>query len=789
MASPPACPTDHALRDLVAGRLAEAQAAPLRDHLLACAPCRQRADDLETELIPGSDASAATLSRALSETSEDPGAHRAEEPAAGLDETVELGFLRPSTDPRSLGRIGGYEVRELLGQGGMGIVFKAFDESLHRVVAIKVLAPALASSQKARRRFVREARAAAAINHPNIVTIHAVDTQGDLPYLVMEYISGCSLRQRIKNGPPLSIPEILRIGVQVATGLSSAHEQGVIHRDIKPANIMLEEGVERVKITDFGLALAALDHSGLTSLGQIVGTPAYMSPEQIAGAPVDGRSDLFGLGCVLYAMAAGHSPFHGTTSLDILRKVSDLRPDPLETVDPRIPREVSSLVEQLLEKDPERRPKAAGEVATLLKEQLARVNRAASNSVIELPVVIVPPRPPAQRWPWVLALVAGTFVALALWLFLIPRNRVPDPPVNVVRGRPQAPPPPAVFPGGLITVAKSGRADFETIGQALQAAGPGAKILISDDATYHESIVIADPVKTRGLTLEAPQGAALVSPSEVPPLTIRNARAVTVRGFRMTAGATQHSLVVDGETTGLTIEDISFVAAAGARHHSAVVRIAADSAEVRAMLMRRCRIANNGLGVALVGPGATNFHIGWVELRDNEFTGPGVHVLVSGPIRNLVIAENRFLGGKNGVNLDFPSPSQVGGLSIHNNTFIGTAYWIGLVRTDPQQHGISICNNLILDSERVEWGHAGQLDEAARTWDFRANWWEPSGRTARDRLANPPMAELHEAIALRSRDPADPGFLQPEPGSPLATAGAGGDLPTYIGARAPASPP
>jgi hypothetical protein len=785
MALPLSCPSVAVLREFAAGRLAAPEAEPIRDHLAVCAPCRRWVDDLETELMPGSGVTSSIPSRSLSETSEAPNQDATAELPAGHDETIEVEFLRPSTDPRSIGRIGAYEIREVLGQGGMGIVFKAFDETLHRVVAIKVLAPALASSQKARRRFIREARAAAAINHPNVVTIHAVDSQGDLPYLVMEYISGCSLRQRIKTGLPLSLPEILRIDAQVATGLSAAHEQGVIHRDIKPANIMLEEGVERVKIADFGLALAALDHSGLTSLGQVVGTPAYMSPEQIAGTTVDARSDLFSLGCVFYAMATGHSPFHGATSLDVLRKVSDVRPAPLETVDSRIPRDVSSLVEQLLEKDLEKRPGGAGAVATLLKEQLARVNQAASNSAVEHPAVMAAPRRVAQRRPWVLKLAGGAAVVVALVLFLITRSRAPDPRATVLPKAPQAP---ALFPRGLITVAKSGRADFPTIQEALQAAGPGDKVRVRDDATYHESIALVDLGKTRGLILEAPRGAALVSTSDMPALTIRNVRGVTVRGFRLTAGATQHSLVVDGATTDLTVEDMTFTQAAGARYHSAVVRISADGSEVRSVLMRGCRVANNGLGVALVEGGETNRQIGWVELQDNEFTGPGVHVLVQARVRNVLIAGNRFLGGKNGVNLDLPVPLQVGQLSIHNNTFSGTTYWIGLVRTDPRQKGISICNNLILDAERVEWGWPGQLDDVARAWEFRANWWEPSERTALDRLANPPMAELHQAIALRSRDPADPGYLQPEAGSPLATSGVGGELPTYIGARAPASP-
>jgi hypothetical protein len=791
MALPLSCPSVPVLREFVAGRLGEPEAGPIRDHVALCASCRRRVDDLETELVPGSDIPSSIPTRSLSQTSEVSPQQATQEPPAAPDETIELGFLRPSADPRSLGRIGAYEIRGVLGQGGMGIVFKAFDESLQRVVAIKVLAPALATSQTARRRFIREARAAAAINHPNIVTIHAVDTDGELPYLVMESIAGRSLRHRIKTGPPLSLPEILRIGVQVATGLAAAHEQGVIHRDIKPANIMLEEGVERVKITDFGLALAALDHSALTSQGQIVGTPAYMSPEQIAGVAVDARSDLFSLGCVFYAMATGHSPFQGAMSLDVLRKVADLRPDRLETVDPRIPRDVSMLVERLLEKDPEKRPATATEVATLLKEQLAQVNRAASNSAVEMPAVPAGSRPRAERWPWVLAFVGTTAVILALGVFLVTRNRTPDPRAAVIPRRPPAPKPaaPTAFPRGLITVAKSGRADFPTIQQALEAAGPGDRIRVRDDATYDESIAIVDAKKTRGLTLEAPRGASLVSASEMPALTIRNTRFVTVRGFRVTSGATQHSLVVDGATTDLTIEDVTFTQTASGRFHSAVVRISADGSEARSVLLRRCRIMNNGLGVALVNSGPTNRQIGSVELQDNDFAGPGVHVLIQGRVRNVLIAGNRFLGGINGVNLDFPVPLQVGRLAIHNNTFSGTTYWIGLVRTDPQQKGISICNNLILDSERVEWGWAGQLDDAARSWEFRSNWWEPSARTALDRLANPPMAELHPTIALRSRDPADPGYLQPEPGSPVATSGIGGELPTYIGARAPASPP
>src|SRR5262249_12183610 len=157
----------------------------------------------------------------------------------------------------SLGRLAHYEILEVIGQGGMGIVLRAFDEKLHRVVAIKVMAPSLAATSPPRKRFLREARAAAAVRHEHVVDIHAVEEQ-PIPYLVMEYVAGETLQQMSDRIGPLEVPEVLRLGQQIARGLAAAHERGLIHRDIKPSNILLEKGAElRVKITDFGLARAA----------------------------------------------------------------------------------------------------------------------------------------------------------------------------------------------------------------------------------------------------------------------------------------------------------------------------------------------------------------------------------------------------------------------------------------------------------------------------------------------------------------------------------------------------
>ena len=242
-------------------------------------------------------------------------------PAADPD----LNFLSPPDQPGHLGRFGPYQVLGLLGKGGMGVVLKAWDPALRRTVAIKVLSPLLATSGPSRQRFTREAQAAAAVVHNHVVAIFHIETDktSGLPYLVMPCILGRSLQERIDKDGALDVPAVLRIGTQAAAGLAAAHAQGIVHRDVKPANILLENGVERVVLTDFGLA-RAVDDASLTQSGVIAGTPQYMSPEQARGEPADHRSDLFGLGSVLYAMCTGHSPFSAPTpALAVLRRVSD----------------------------------------------------------------------------------------------------------------------------------------------------------------------------------------------------------------------------------------------------------------------------------------------------------------------------------------------------------------------------------------------------------------------------------------------------------------------------------
>ncbi|MBL8817850.1 MAG: serine/threonine protein kinase [Planctomyces sp.] len=283
-------------------------------------------------------------------------------------------LLSKASHPEMLGRIGRYDVERLIGTGGMGVVFKAYDTELNRPVAVKLLAPYLASSGSARNRFAREARAAAAVVDDHVVPIHNVETDGEHPFLVMKFIAGGSLQQRIDREGPLQVCEVLRIGMQTAQGLAAAHAQGLIHRDVKPSNILLDEGVDRALLTDFGLARAS-DDASLTRSGFHPGTPHYMSPEQVRGELIDARSDLFGLGCVLYAMCTGHPPFRGESSYTVLRRITDDTPRQIRETNPQIPAWLDRLVLKLLAKSPEDRYPSATDVHTLLEKCLAHIQQ------------------------------------------------------------------------------------------------------------------------------------------------------------------------------------------------------------------------------------------------------------------------------------------------------------------------------------------------------------------------------------------------------------------------------
>lgn len=307
----------------------------------------------------------------------------------------EFGFLQPPSVPEAIGRLGHYDILEFIGRGGCGIVFKGFDQKLHRMVAIKVMLPDLAVTSPARQRFLREARATAAIRHENVVHIYAVE-EAPIPFLVMEYIAGVSLQQLISDTGPLDLPSILRLGRMIAEGLEAAHRQGLIHRDIKPGNILIDSGTGQVKITDFGLARSA-DDANQSMTGAIAGTPLYMSPEQVKGERLDKRSDLFSLGSVLYVMCSGRAPFRAATTIAVLRRVADEDPRDIHEIIPEIPGRLVSLIQKLHAKEPAERPASAQEVSDRLAE-MPREETAPIQAAIEPASEL--PSPTRARVPW-----------------------------------------------------------------------------------------------------------------------------------------------------------------------------------------------------------------------------------------------------------------------------------------------------------------------------------------------------------------------------------------------------
>ena len=329
--------------------------------------------------------------------------------------TLPSTFLLLRRIPASLGRLGDIDILQVIGHGGMGIVLKGFQAALNRLVAVKVLAPHLATSGAARQRFAREAQAAAAIVHPNVMPIFTVDGSGKLPYLVMPYIDGESLQQRIDRQGALETVDILRIGLQVSRGLAAAHAQGLVHRDIKPANMLLERGVDRVLLTDFGLARAA-DDASLTRTGFIAGTPQFMSPEQARGDSIDTRSDLFSLGSVLYTMCTGRPPFRADSSYGVLRRITDYDPRPIADSQPSVPIWLVSLVNRLLAKRVDDRFQNADRVAEIMEQCLAHVQQPTH---VALPTELCPRRsqqPLSVRAIWaVTAMLVLAGVGLTMW--------------------------------------------------------------------------------------------------------------------------------------------------------------------------------------------------------------------------------------------------------------------------------------------------------------------------------------------------------------------------------------
>ena len=300
------------------------------------------------------------------------------------------GFGAPAV-PGEVGTLGPYRLIRELGKGGMGAVYAALDTRLDRRLALKVMLPEFAADRAAKERFIREAKAVAKIAHDNVVTIYEADERDGVPYIAMQYLEGYPLDEFLKSKGALTVQQVVRIATETASGLAAAHALGLVHRDIKPANLWLEAPHGRVKVLDFGLAKPVDTEVELTKSGAVVGTPAYMSPEQARGERVDARSDLFSLGSVLYKLCTGAMPFTGPTTMAVLMALGTEEPRPVRELNPDVPESLAELVHQLLAKKPVARPQSASELVARLRsvaDELGARAAAPTQPLVMMPQVV-----------------------------------------------------------------------------------------------------------------------------------------------------------------------------------------------------------------------------------------------------------------------------------------------------------------------------------------------------------------------------------------------------------------
>lgn len=785
------CPPERVLADYVSGNLSEADSGATSSHLTECDECRATVEWLQARRLADDTKQGPIYDEATGAFV--PG-------ATGLEDTQELpaasfdpAMFGPATSEDSLGTLANYEIHEVLGYGGMGVVFRAFDQQLRRPVAIKVLNRDLAAGQIARRRFIREARAAAAINHANVVTIYSVEEEHDPPLLSMELVQGKSLRDYIHERQHLDPIETLRIAAQVAYGLAAAHAHGVIHRDVKPANIMFDEGVQRVKLTDFGLARVAVDNVELTSQDHTVGTPAYMAPEQVLAREIDTRADLFAFGCVIYAMLTGHSPFYGRTALQVAHKVTEWVPPPLAESHPAVPEFLSEIVAKLLEKDPDDRYQSAAEVAELINAHLSMINQTPTDKLVALAAGKgswpVPPEKksakntsPLWKRPLGAAVVLATAIAVAAFVFHKPlaNNRGPAAPPLA---DPTATAPAPDILRSEITVSKSGDSDFDSIAAAIARAGPGTIIRVLDAAEYDTPIVIDDAERWSNVQLVAEDHALLQTSNDTSVITIHATPGVVVNGFRMQVGLEQHGIEITGTCPGSKIQDLDVIRSDDPADPGSLALIylhaGATGTEEQPIVIERVTVRRGNIGVYFGEQGATQIETqaptGWIELRECDFVAAhrliGYHLILASNIENVRVSHNLFSTAAAGVSVWMPEAKYARNVAIEHNTFYDLNNLLVVNETNFAQDEVRFRDNLIHGDSKPLFDAA--LVDVPQDW-FENNYWLNWPGTAAE-LG--PIARPLSGFNFSSTDPASPEYLR------VTTTPGGDEVPTPFPGR------
>ncbi len=358
--------------------------------------------------------------------------------------TETFDYLEPPQLPEEIGRLGAYRILSAIGRGGMGQVFRAEDTRLERIVALKVMHKRFTNTAQSRKRFIHEARAMAAIRHDNVVTVFEVGETAGMPFLAMELLRGHSLEKVTQENVQLSFDEIFSYARQIASGLAAAHARGIVHRDIKPANIWIEEPTGRVKILDFGLALAIGPSDSLSSRGAVVGTPGYLSPEQAQSEPLDDRSDLYSVGVVLYELCCGRLPFPAKTVPEQLIKIIAHVPERPDEINKNLPRPYADLIMQLIAKEPCERIRSAKKLEAVVEETMKAIN---DHSRAAMQIVTASPpssaanpqttnskskssKHPNKALIWGSLASASVMLVIGLW-FLLNQRKIANKPMDI----------------------------------------------------------------------------------------------------------------------------------------------------------------------------------------------------------------------------------------------------------------------------------------------------------------------------------------------------------------------
>jgi serine/threonine protein kinase len=785
-------PASQVLVGFALGQLEDDEATAVADHLGVCEPCQKAV------LAVPDDRLVALLRPAGSTPVPQPGLLGAT--ALAFDDQV----------PAELRDHARYRILRRLGAGGMGVVYKAEHRLMERPVALKVLSKQLTASAALVERFRREVRAVARLAHPNLVQAYDAEQEGDLHFLVMEFVEGENLAWLVDRNGPLPVDRACDCVRQAALGLAHALTLGLVHRDVKPQNLIVTPQGQ-VKLLDFGLASIAEERGGggLTELGQGLGTPDYMAPEQVRDAhSADARSDVYALGCTLYFLLTGRPPFPGGGAAQKMAAHLEKQPEPLGQLRPEVPAGLARVIERMMAKEPALRYQTPGDVVAAL-EPWCR----------PLPEAGPPPTQGSATTPKrarfrIAALLVGAAAGLAAvallawsWLFPSPGPRLggttsgtEDPRVLTVSKRPE----------------DGGR--FRTIQEALDEVEPWMTVRVLDDAVYDEYLDICLPDRHRGVILEATGGASLRRErGNRQAVHIRNVSGFTLRGFRFASPPDRgHCQVyIAGRCPGVVLDRLHM----SVGNHKDHVNLYEQAGGTRdaPLVIQNCTMQEcTGPGISIEGRDRVNplerpLSCGHVVIRDNTFIECGEGVTMIGAVHKVHVVGNRIVGSRSGAIFLADLVPDTADVLVANNTMLRN--FEALRVWDDHSRGqdflkcknIRFQNNLVLKPRRerdlVCYNHRrgnfrddtpGDVASLLKSpqWHFSHNWREL--RPLKDdtpgwipRCAND---QLEPAINAGSRKLDDPNFLRPPKGSPLAGAGAGGKdsaLPAYVGAVAP----